>query len=76
MTTFGTIGSELRRRFTDGIDIDVPPLSYAALLARFGGLRLGRDETRQRILYYVHRSELARIASTFYHYAEADRRLR
>jgi hypothetical protein len=49
---------------------------YAALLARFGGLRLGRDETRQRVLYYVHRSELARIASTFYRYAAADRRLR
>jgi hypothetical protein len=49
---------------------------FLRLLARFGGLRPEAEETRRRVRYYVHKSELARIASRFRVYAEAERRLR
>ncbi len=56
--------------------LPVTDRAYLALLARLGGFRLVDRETQERVRYYVHRSEVARITSNFYRYVHAERRLR
>lgn len=50
--------------------------SLRLLAERFGGTLTFGSETQRKVRYYVHRSELARIASNFYRYVHAERRLR